>query len=174
MRFPPSLPSFLLSSLSPPFLPSSISRFLSVFPGNIPVSCIKHLLKKQEDIKLDHERFKAQSNSPMILKEGRNKQGQILVYMLASNWFSSLCDVLFLLSWRSFYCWYLVISSVTIIDISAWDYHITSTCGSCVTIKALLIKYQKEYTESYWSFQCPLPCPFLQIRVWLFYSEIQR
>lgn len=31
----------------------------------------------------------------MILKEGRNKQGQILVYMLASNSFASLCDVLF-------------------------------------------------------------------------------
>lgn len=173
MSFPPSLRSFLLSSLSSPFLPSSISRFLSVFSWKYSSKLHKTSSKKQEDIKLDHERFKAQSNSPMILKEGRNKQGQILVYMLASNSFSSLCDVL-LLSWRSFYCWYLVISSVTIIDISAWDYHITSTCGSCVTIKALLIKYQKEYTESFWSFQCPLPCPFLQIRVWLFYLEIQR
>lgn len=46
-------------------------------------------------MKLDHERSKAQSNSPMYLKEGRNKQSQILVYMLASNSFSPLCDVLF-------------------------------------------------------------------------------
>lgn len=119
-------PSFL-SFLPPSFpLPFSFSLFLSLpafsfFSWKYSNKLHKTPSKKQEDVKLDHERYKAQSNSLIYLKEGRNKQSQILVYILASNSFSPLCDVLFLPSWRSFYCWYLVISSVTVIDISAWD-----------------------------------------------------
>lgn len=173
MSFPTSLRSFSPPSPLPSFLPLFLG-FSQFFPGNIPVSCIKPLLKNRKILNwtMKGSRHKA------ILQWFWRKEEINRVKFLFTCWPATRLPpsvmFFFLLSWRSFYCWYLVISSVTIIDISAWDYHITSTCGSCVTIKALLIKYQKEYTESYWSFRCPLPCPFLQIRVWLFYLEIQR
>lgn len=124
--------------------------------------------KKQEDIKLDHESHEAQSNSPVYWrKEEINRVKCLFTYWPATHFppsvmfFFTILEVLSLLIFSYFLSyshWYLCLGLSR--NINMWF---------LLTIKTLLIKYQKEYTESYSSFQlAPHLLPFLHVIGWLF------
>lgn len=103
--------SLSFSSFSPLFLSSSHSS-----PGNIPMNYIKPS-KKQEDIKLDHERYKTQRNLQHIWrKEEINRIKFLFTYWPATHFppsvmfFFAILEVLLLLIFSYFISysnWYL-------------------------------------------------------------------
>lgn len=161
-------PLVLVLSFSHDFLFLPISSF----PWRYSSGLHKPPFTSQEDLKLDHERNKTQSEFPISPEEGRNKQSPALVYMLASHLLPA--SVMFLSpSWRSSHCWCWVFHQRW--SSMSWAYLIASTCSSCVTIKLWLIKYQKEYPHKPSAPSARSPClPVFQVIVYHFYREIQR